>query len=733
MNNHQHQVRDRLRSKIFKNMFLSYVFIILVCFFAYSYVVIHESSVLKKERMNQYFQNQLSEISLLMDQQLADANYLIGGINSSIPINRLYLESRTKQSVDPYLVFQALDDMVAKKAGSYNLNIYDVALFIDGYNRVYTSDQIVFLQENYALQELIRPLGSITNLNHLVSTDNAQIIFQKEFFIYYDAYRYNQGIQRGMICILVDLNNLSQQIERFLSEGITWKVLQNNEPLLEIGDEVSSSTYREFIKKSDVNTYYSYELKVDEDFFRLTYRSTGLLIALFIGFLLCVTYIAFAWVFSCRYDRPFGELNAIVNSQADLKNLKASDIVSSVENVVVERDGYKQWVGQISPYAQQGMLQDLLTGNVSEDEEVIQSFEKLISLNSLYYMVGVFHLKSHRKDVHGKKNIKTAVNRVLEKAQAINTEQIHCIAYKMDTHHVGIFMSGNNGDHMEDKMYDLFLACQKEIDGLDIDLTLGLDEVIEDVHLLNEALLRAKKSLLRAVIGGRGTTYYYEDDFNCSNDYYFPMDTYKKIMKAIKENRKDEIREILQDIYEAGTNRQELSLIAIEYLLDEYNLLIVKISKSLSQGDTKEFEVLRADSMSTLEEITSYCQKLCELACMQIDLQAHINDAEAEAEDGILDYVDQHYLESDISLTAIADLFHMNQKDVNAVFKRRHQTTYLKYVHEKRIAKAVMMMETSTDSLEVIAEKCGYCNLLTFRRNFKSVMGVNPGDYKQRS
>ncbi|MBN2222442.1 MAG: helix-turn-helix transcriptional regulator, partial [Vallitaleaceae bacterium] len=53
--------------------------------------------------------------------------------------------------------------------------------------------------------------------------------------------------------------------------------------------------------------------------------------------------------------------------------------------------------------------------------------------------------------------------------------------------------------------------------------------------------------------------------------------------------------------------------------------------------------------------------------------------------------------------------------------------------HEKRIAKAVVMMEESSYSLEAIAEKCGYCNLLTFRRNFKSVMGVNPGDYKQRS
>ena len=35
-------------------------------------------------------------------------------------------------------------------------------------------------------------------------------------------------------------------------------------------------------------------------------------------------------------------------------------------------------------------------------------------------------------------------------------------------------------------------------------------------------------------------------------------------------------------------------------------------------------------------------------------------------------------------------------------------------------------------SLAEISEQCGFTNLLTFRRNFKATMGINPSDYRKR-
>ena len=41
-----------------------------------------------------------------------------------------------------------------------------------------------------------------------------------------------------------------------------------------------------------------------------------------------------------------------------------------------------------------------------------------------------------------------------------------------------------------------------------------------------------------------------------------------------------------------------------------------------------------------------------------------------------------------------------------------------------------MSKENIEKSIEEIAAECGYSNVLTFRRNFKSIMNMNPGDYR---
>ena len=55
--------------------------------------------------------------------------------------------------------------------------------------------------------------------------------------------------------------------------------------------------------------------------------------------------------------------------------------------------------------------------------------------------------------------------------------------------------------------------------------------------------------------------------------------------------------------------------------------------------------------------------------------------------------------------------------------------TYIQYIQELRIKKATEYIKDGQHSLEEIAALCGYSNMLTFRRNFKSVMGVNPSEY----
>ena len=88
-------------------------------------------------------------------------------------------------------------------------------------------------------------------------------------------------------------------------------------------------------------------------------------------------------------------------------------------------------------------------------------------------------------------------------------------------------------------------------------------------------------------------------------------------------------------------------------------------------------------------------------------------------------------LNPDLSLTSAADHFGVSGKLVGTVCRNRFGKTFLQYVRDCQIQKATELLQTTDLSLEEIAEQCGFTNLLTFRRNFKATMGINPSDYRK--
>ena len=68
---------------------------------------------------------------------------------------------------------------------------------------------------------------------------------------------------------------------------------------------------------------------------------------------------------------------------------------------------------------------------------------------------------------------------------------------------------------------------------------------------------------------------------------------------------------------------------------------------------------------------------------------------------------------------------------VGTVCKNSFGKTFLQYIRDCQIQKAADLLQTTDLPLEEIAAQCGFTNLLTFRRNFKATMNVNPSDYRK--
>ncbi len=67
---------------------------------------------------------------------------------------------------------------------------------------------------------------------------------------------------------------------------------------------------------------------------------------------------------------------------------------------------------------------------------------------------------------------------------------------------------------------------------------------------------------------------------------------------------------------------------------------------------------------------------------------------------------------------------------IGLICKKTYGQTFLAYVRDRQIHRAAELLDQGELSLEEISEQCGFTNILTFRRNFRAVMGVNPSEYR---
>lgn len=94
-----------------------------------------------------------------------------------------------------------------------------------------------------------------------------------------------------------------------------------------------------------------------------------------------------------------------------------------------------------------------------------------------------------------------------------------------------------------------------------------------------------------------------------------------------------------------------------------------------------------------------------------------------------LHYIGKHYAE-DLTIGDLAAVSHMSETNFRRIFQKTMNMTPSDYLNLVRIQGACEYMKKSTDSMEMVAEKCGFQSVSTFNRNFKKVLGITPYQWK---
>lgn len=92
----------------------------------------------------------------------------------------------------------------------------------------------------------------------------------------------------------------------------------------------------------------------------------------------------------------------------------------------------------------------------------------------------------------------------------------------------------------------------------------------------------------------------------------------------------------------------------------------------------------------------------------------------------IVDYIDNHFMDTDISIKKIADVFSYTEKYISALFSKNMKTKFKSYLNDMRIQYANKLIEDGETSVSKISELCGYSDSLYFSKVYKEKTGKSP-------
>ncbi len=96
----------------------------------------------------------------------------------------------------------------------------------------------------------------------------------------------------------------------------------------------------------------------------------------------------------------------------------------------------------------------------------------------------------------------------------------------------------------------------------------------------------------------------------------------------------------------------------------------------------------------------------------------------------VQDYIQEHLGDVDLSRATIADYFHLNPEYFSSLFHRKFGVTLVSYILNARIDMAKYYLRNTDFTVKEISDKVGFANSSYFYRQFKTVTGMTPYQYK---
>ena len=278
--------------------------------------------------------------------------------------------------------------------------------------------------------------------------------------------------------------------------------------------------------------------------------------------------------------------------------------------------------------------------------------------------------------------------------------------------------------------------CKETRKILAVPITIGIGHSTQDLGMICESYKDAVNALGYKAIVGAGNTIYINDvePMNTGKLQFTSEDESARI-QAVKFGPEEKIREVTARIIGRMSDAKVHARQYQTYILSVANCLV-----QLIQQYDLEMDELFADSKVGADPFTIIHQVMNRETFSKWLLGAalKINGAMNKERDNTTrqsmerakQYIMENYQDPDLSVEQICRILHMSPAYFSTMFKKATGQTYIGYLTDVRLNKAVELLNMTDDKTYVIAAKVGYQEQNYFSYVFKKKFGVSPTKFR---